>query len=107
MGHNGIPLDATEFAADPDNPARTASVSTRLGVRCIGMREVPSDEIATHAAVKAMAAIDTPAYLRAGRPNVPIIYPNGCHFQLGKAITVREGTNLTIIANGLMVAAAL
>src|SRR6059036_2152039 len=49
---------------------------------------VPSDEISTHAAVKAIAAIDTPAYLRAGRPNVPVIYPNGCHFQLGKAISL-------------------
>src|SRR5439155_4117596 len=34
-------------------------------------------------------------------------YPDGCNFQLGKANTLRDGKNLTIIANGLMVAAAL
>src|SRR5262249_7953433 len=47
---------------------------------------VPADEPSTHEAVKAIAAIKTPAYLRAGRPNVPVVYPNGCRFQLGKAI---------------------
>jgi transketolase len=68
---------------------------------------VPADEPSTHAAVKALAAIKTPAFLRAGRPNVPVVYPNGCDFQLGKAIRLRDGKDLTIIANGLMVAPAL
>src|SRR5436190_9604397 len=69
---------------------------------------VPADEPSTHKAVEALAQIKTPAYLRAGRPNVPIVYPNGCkNFQLGKAIQLRDGKDLTIIANGLMVAPAL
>ena len=68
---------------------------------------VPADEPSMHAAVKALAAIKTPAFLRAGRPNVPVVYPNGCDFHLGKAIRLRDGKDLTIIANGLMVAAAL
>ncbi len=68
---------------------------------------VPSDEPSTREAVKAIAAINTPAYLRAGRPNVPNLYPNGCKFQLGKAIQLRDGKDITIIANGLMVAPAL
>src|SRR6266567_4507822 len=68
---------------------------------------VPADEPSMDKAVKALGAIRTPAYLRAGRPNVPIIYEKGCDFQLGKAIRLRDGTDLTIIANGLMVAAAL
>lgn len=68
---------------------------------------VPSDEPSTREAVKAIAAIKTPAYLRAGRPNVPNLYPNGCNFQLGKAIQLRDGKDITIIANGLMVAPAL
>src|SRR5205823_14622535 len=41
------------------------------------------------------------------RPNVPIVYEKGCDFQLGKAIRLRDGKDLTIIANGLMVAPAL
>jgi transketolase len=38
---------------------------------------------------------------------VPIIYENGCPFRIGQANRLRNGTDLTIIANGLMVAAAL
>lgn len=68
---------------------------------------VPADEIATEKAVQALGRIRTPAYLRAGRPNVPLLYENGCDFQLGKAIRLRDGKDATIIANGLMVAPAL
>lgn len=68
---------------------------------------VPSDEISTNKAVEALAQIRTPAYLRAGRPNVPVLYDDRLNFQLGKAITLRPGKDITLIANGLMVAPAL
>jgi transketolase len=68
---------------------------------------VPADEPSMHQAVPALAKIKTPAYLRAGRPSVPIVYTDGAPFQLGKANKLRDGKDLTIIANGLMVAAAL
>jgi transketolase len=68
---------------------------------------VPADEPSTQQAVSALVRIKTPAYLRAGRPNVPLVYENGCPFTLGKANQLRDGKDLTIIANGLMVAAAL
>src|SRR6266404_9786157 len=68
---------------------------------------VPADEPSMGEAVQALARIKTPAYLRAGRPNVPLLYENGCDFQLGKANRLREGKDVTLIANGLMVAAAL
>lgn len=68
---------------------------------------VPADEPSMHAAVKALAGIQTPAYLRAGRPNVPVIYPDGVDFHLGKAVQLRDGKDITIIANGLLVAPAL
>jgi transketolase len=68
---------------------------------------VPADEVSMDKAVDALARIKTPAYLRAGRPNVPVVYSDGCDFQLGKAIKLRDGKDLTIIANGLMVAPAL
>ena len=51
--------------------------------------------------------IKTPAYLRAGRPNVPIVYEGECPFQLGKANQLRDGKDVTLIANGLMVSAAV
>lgn len=68
---------------------------------------VPADEPSMVEAVGALAKIKTPAYLRAGRPNVPIVYENGCQFQLGKANQLRDGKDLTIIAYGLLVAAAV
>src|SRR5438105_8171244 len=64
---------------------------------------VPADEITMDQAVQALARIKTPAYLRAGRPNVPVIYTNGTPFRLGKANQFRDGKDLTIIANGLKV----
>jgi len=68
---------------------------------------VPADEVAAEKAVMALGAIRTPAYLRAGRPNVPIVYDAGAEFRLGKATKLRDGKDATIIANGLLVAPAL
>jgi len=68
---------------------------------------VPADEHSMHQAVRKLAETRTPAYLRAGRPSVPILYQQDSPFELGKANRLREGKDLTIIANGLMVAAAL
>jgi len=68
---------------------------------------VPADEVSMTKAVEALAQLKGPAYLRAGRPNVPLIYDKGCDFQLGKAIRLRDGKDVTLIANGLMVSAAL
>src|SRR5450755_1572674 len=59
---------------------------------------VPADEVTTFKAVEALAKIRTPAYLRAGRPNVPILHDANVDFQLGKAIQLRAGKDLTIIA---------
>ncbi len=68
---------------------------------------VPCDEPSTMQAVEALGRMRTPAYLRCGRPNVPIIYEKEAPFELGKANLLRPGKALTIIANGLMVAVAL
>src|SRR5262249_60799687 len=48
-----------------------------------------------------------PAYLRAGRPNVPIVYSNDQSIEIGKVNRLRDGKDLTIIANGIMIAPAL
>jgi transketolase len=68
---------------------------------------VPCDAPSAKKATAAMVAYQGPTYLRLGRPKVPVVYTNGCDFEIGKAITVREGTDVTIIANGLMVPMAL
>ena len=48
-----------------------------------------------------------PVSLRCGRTELPKIYNADSPFVMGKANTVKEGTNVTIIANGLMVGIAL
>ena len=68
---------------------------------------VPSDSACTKAATKVILEHNGPAYLRIGRGQVADLYPNGCDFKLGKANTLHEGTDATIIANGLMVPAAV
>jgi transketolase len=69
---------------------------------------VPADGASTKAATRAMLEHKGPVYLRLGRPKVPAVYGDDCKdFQIGKAITVRDGRDLTIIATGLMVGAAL
>jgi transketolase len=67
----------------------------------------PCDEYSTRQAVRAIHGLDGPAYLRTGRPNAPRIYAEGADWQLGKANVVRDGKDLTIVANGLLVAAGL
>ncbi len=69
---------------------------------------VPSDPASMHAAVKAATDFEGPVFLRSSRVALPEIYPmDDCPFEIGKANTVREGSDLTIIACGIMVAAAL
>ncbi len=68
---------------------------------------VPADAIETVEAVKAVAALDGPCYVRLGRTKAPLVNDNGYKFNLGKAVTLRQGKDVTIIAIGLMVAAAL
>lgn len=69
---------------------------------------VPSDPASMHKAVHATAEHVGPVYLRSSRVAMPHIYPeDDCPFEIGKANVVRQGSDLTIIGCGLMVAAAL
>ncbi|MEI3220033.1 MAG: transketolase family protein [Lachnoclostridium sp.] len=68
----------------------------------------PSDDIEAKAAVEAAYEHVGPVYLRFGRLAVPVINDNPDYkFELGKAVTLREGTDVTIIASGLPVPEAL
>lgn len=69
---------------------------------------VPADDVSTHAATAAMLQYKGPVYLRVGRPEVPRIYTEGkAPFTIGKANQLRDGADVTLIANGLMVAPTL
>jgi len=68
---------------------------------------VPTDAIETAGAIRVAASDYGPFYIRLSRPKTPIVYPEGYHFTLGKAVTMRRGNDATVIAMGIMVAKAL
>lgn len=68
---------------------------------------VPADAIETAQALRAAVAYNGPVYIRLCRPEVPIINDENYRFAIGKASLMRQGTQATIIAIGLMVAPAL
>ena len=68
----------------------------------------PSDAVETEAAIRAVAEMKGPCYVRLGRLAVPVINDNPeYNFEIGKGVTVREGKDATIVATGIMVDAAL
>jgi transketolase len=68
---------------------------------------VPADYYEAREAVKAMAYIEGPAYIRLGRPKVPIVFDEDYRFEFEKAPIMRRGADLTIVACGLMLSQAL
>ena len=78
------------------------------------MREIPgmtvvnpADAVSARKLLDEVVDTDGPAYVRLGRSGVPVIYGDDADIKVGKANTVREGTDVTIIATGIMVADAL
>jgi len=67
----------------------------------------PCDYNQTKAATLAIADYVGPVYLRFGRPSVPVFMPENQTFEIGKAIKLQEGTDVTIIATGHLVWEAL
>ena len=64
----------------------------------------PADAVEARAAVEAAILFDGPVYLRFGRYAVPVINDKATYkFELGRGVTLREGTDVTIIATGIMV----
>jgi transketolase len=59
------------------------------------------------AAVHAAAAHQGPVYLRLGRPKAPVVHTPDVNFAFGRAIQLRDGRDVTIVANGLLVAQSL
>jgi transketolase len=68
---------------------------------------VPSDEHQMRAVVRAAYEHHGPVYIRSGRPKAPLLYSATPQFWFGRAQRLREGNDVTIVANGLMVAAGL
>jgi transketolase len=66
----------------------------------------PGDPLEAEAATEAIAAHDGPCYLRLGRAGEANVHRSPIHFQLGKAIQVRAGNDITLISTGGMLQVA-
>ena len=67
----------------------------------------PADGVEAEAAVKAAYEMEGPVYLRFGRLAIPQFHEEGFNFQIGKGEVLRDGTDVAIIANGLLVYEAI
>ncbi|MBZ4653635.1 MAG: putative transketolase C-terminal section [Peptococcaceae bacterium] len=68
---------------------------------------VPADATETEKAVFAAAAHDGPVYLRLGRAPVPILFDDDYKFEIGKAVVLRDGKDVALLACGIMVNEAM
>lgn len=67
----------------------------------------PADATETKKMIFAAAEYEGPVYIRMGRLDVPVLFDDSYDFQIGLANTIKEGTDVTIVATGLMTARAL
>jgi transketolase len=99
--HSGISIGE-------DGPSQMSIEDLSLACALPGFTVLsPADEFAAKALVEAATAHVGPVFLRFGRPKVPVVYDAAQTFQIGKAIEVIPGTDVTIIATGLLVAEAI
>jgi transketolase len=68
---------------------------------------VPADPVETAQAVEVAASTEGPMYIRLSRLPVPIVHDPDYHFEIGKAALLRDGDDITLIANGVLVCQAL
>ena len=98
--HGGISLGE-------DGPSQQSIEDIALACSLPGFTvAVPADEVATAALIRAAAEHHGPVYIRVGRPRAAKIYGPGERFSFGRAKTLSDGSDVTVIANGLMLAVA-
>lgn len=85
------------------------SIEDLAWTRAIGNMTVvvPADPLETAQAVRAAAAFEGPVFLRLSRMPVPRVHADGYEFAIGRAARVKDGSDMTLIANGTMVCRAL
>ncbi len=67
----------------------------------------PADDVEAKVMVKAAYEHEGPVYMRFGRAAVPVFHEEGMKFEIGKGEILRDGTDVAVIANGLMVYEAI
>lgn len=63
---------------------------------------VPADAVEAYQAICAIAQYDGPCYVRLGRAKVPVVFNSDYKFQIGKAAILQQGSDITLIASGVM-----
>ncbi len=67
----------------------------------------PADAVSAKALIKEAVEYVGPVYIRLGRAGVPVLYNENQEIKMGKGITVRDGSDYTVIATGIMVNEAM
>ncbi len=108
--HLNVKVCATHggLSVGPDGASHQCNEDFGLMRTIPGMTVMcPSDDVEARKMVHAAAEMDGPVYIRFGRSAVPVYHDEDFKFEIGKAETLREGTDVAIIANGIMVPVAL
>ena len=108
--HLNVKIGATHggISVGEDGASHQCCVDFALMRSIPGMTVIcPADDVEAKAAVKAAYAHKGPVYLRFGRLAVPVFHSEDYKFQIGKGEVVKEGTDVAIIANGLLVYEAI
>ena len=109
--HLNVKIGATHAGISVGEDGATHQCNEALALmRTIpGMTVIaPCDDVEAKAAVRAAYELDGPVYMRFGRLAVPVVNDaEDFEFEIGKGIVMREGTDVTIVACGLMVQSAL
>ena len=108
--HLNVKFGATHagISVGPDGATHQCNEDIALMRTIPGMTIInPADDVEARAAVLAAAEYVGPVYLRFGRLAAPVFNRPDYRFEMGKGVTLREGTDLTIIATGILVYEAL
>lgn len=109
--HLNVKIGATHagISVGEDGPTHQSIEDMAIMRTLPGMTIIsPADATESRAAVKAALETEGPFYLRFGRLSVPHIFdPDTYKFELGRGIVLSEGTDVTIVATGLMVQEAI
>ncbi len=108
--HNNVKIAATHAGPSVGEDGATHQCNEDIALmRTIpGMTILsPADGNEAKACVRAAAAFEGPVYLRFGRMPVPMIFDDDYEIEIGKGVTLKEGNDVTIVANGIMVGMAL
>jgi transketolase len=99
--HSGISIGE-------DGPSQMSIEDISLACSLAGFVVIcPADEVAMTELVKAAAAYNGPLFIRAGRAKAPVVYQPDQQFEIGKSVELLEGTDVTLIATGLLVAESI